>query len=87
MIDVAGQEERRAKPKKSYWQELSDYECHICHKPLKDPQSLAVMIGSTCRKNIQEAEGQSAEMWNDISRAELERLYDIHNIYIKRGEA
>jgi hypothetical protein len=67
--------------KKLYWTELKDDQCHICHRELTDPLSLKVKIGSICRKRVEELESKTSEMWESITRVELERIWTQYNIH------
>ena len=70
--------------KKLYWTELKDDQCHICHRKLTDPLSLKVKIGAICRKHIEELESKTSEMWESITRVELERIWTQYNIHQQR---
>lgn len=70
-------------PQEPYWHSLPDDRCHICHRELTDPISIGVSIGSICRKRIEEAE-ENVNIWENISREELERIWTAYNIYEQR---
>ncbi len=70
-----------AKPRPPRWLDLTDEQCHICHRPLTDPLSLRVCIGSICRGRIEKLEERNADMWENISREELERIWATYNSY------
>lgn len=75
---------RPPRKEKLYWDELPADRCHICHKELTDSLSVRVSIGCVCRKHIERAEEKGPEIWDDISRSELERIWTAYNIYARR---
>ena len=68
------------------WKRLGNGQCHICHKPISDEMSLKVKIGgSHCRPRIEKEMGCGSEIWDNITKNELEIIwtqFNIHGVYI-----
>ena len=80
--------QKRKKPARDAgpaWKRLDRFHCHICHKPISDPESIRLGIGSSdCRPMIERKEGRGADMWQDISQEELEALWTRYNVHGNR---
>ena len=86
LLELAKAKKRRGfKDGEPAWKHLDRFHCHICHKPISDEESIRLGIGSSdCRPMIERKEGRGAEMWTDISQAELEALWTKYNVYENR---
>lgn len=82
LLRLAHAQKRSVREDGPAWKRLDRFHCHVCHKPIKDEESVRLGIGgSDCRPRVEREEGKGKEMWENITQAELERIWTKYNLY------
>lgn len=63
------------------WLGLPDDRCHICHREIKNPESLSIKIGSSdCRPHIEKEMGIDLSS-EHLSKKDLQLIWTRYNLY------